>query len=519
MKQPTSNNRTVLYLRVSTKRQADKANNLPEQQGQCHAFCNRERLETVTEFVDPGESARSADRPEFQKMLAFCRSNNIGYIVVQKLDRFARNVADQAREIAELWTKYGIKVRSAYENIDESPVGKLLANISGSYSQFFSDSLSEHMVARSKSAVEEGRWPWRAPIGYINVTAPRGQPNITPDNERAPLVARAFELMETGQYRRAEVLKIVLAEGLTSTNGRPLTQHTFSNMLQNSVYMGMVDSRTVEPRRGLHVPLVSDERFNNVQDVLLGRRRKHVPHRRVNPDFPLKGIRCTLCSTKLTGSKSRSKTGKLYPYYDCPRCRGVRVRAEKLDGEFFCLLNKLNPRPEAVAAFPAVLSKVWNEKLADIEKHQSGVKRQLEMAQRLSDGLTHKYIEGKISDDVYQRTAPDYEAKVAALEAEIRSLDDKAADLEEFVRFGELALLDMPNLWQHAEAEEKVRVRTLLFGDTLSCAKDGSISNSDKPSLFTVLEEMGSENVRMVRPERFELPTFWFVARRSIQLS
>jgi site-specific DNA recombinase len=159
MKQPTSNNRTVLYLRVSTKRQADKANNLPEQQEQCHTFCKREGLETITEFVDPGESARSADRPEFQRMLAFCRSNNIGYLVVQKLDRFARNVAEQAREIGELWARYGIKVRSVYEKIDETPTGKLLANISGCYGQYFSDHLSEQQAIRSRSAVERGLWP------------------------------------------------------------------------------------------------------------------------------------------------------------------------------------------------------------------------------------------------------------------------------------------------------------------------------------------------------------------------
>ena len=121
----------------------------------------------------------------------------------------------------------------------------------------------------------------------MNVRALLGQPNIVPDKERASLVARAFELIRTRQYRPAEVLKIVSAEGLTSKNGKALTQQTFSNMLRNSVYKGMTDSKTVSERRGLHEPLVTDELFDAVQDVLTGRRRKHVPHRRVNPARPL----------------------------------------------------------------------------------------------------------------------------------------------------------------------------------------------------------------------------------------
>ena len=217
--------------------------------------------------------------------------------------------------------------------------------------------------------------------------------------------------------------------------------------------------------------------------------------------------------------KKSQQDRKLHAYYHCPDCGAVRVRVEKLEGEFSYLLNKLNPRPEIAAAFPSVLSKVWNEKQTDIEKHRAGVSRQLDAARRLRDGLTEKYAEGKITDDVYQRTAPGYEAKVTALEADLRASEDSAADLEAFVNFEELLLLNIPAVWQHADAEEKPRVRTLLFDDTLSCSKEGTISNSDKPCLFTVLEEMGSENERMVRPERFELPTFWFVARRSIQLS
>ena len=112
-----------------------------------------------------------------------------------------------------------------------------------------------------------------------------------------------------------------------------------------------------------------------------------------------------------------------------PDCGAVPVRVEKLEGEFTYLLNKLNPRPEIASAYPAILSRIWNEKQTDMEKHKAGVSRQLDGARRLRDGLTEKYAEGKITDAVYQRTAPEYEAKVTALEAELRTSEESAADL------------------------------------------------------------------------------------------
>jgi site-specific DNA recombinase len=117
----------IIYLRVSTTRQADKAHNVDTQRSLCLAYCGRKGLQVVAEFVDRGESARSADRTEFQKMLAYCRKQHVAYLIVSKLDRFARNVEDQAREISGLWKRYGIKTRSASEPIDETATGRLVS--------------------------------------------------------------------------------------------------------------------------------------------------------------------------------------------------------------------------------------------------------------------------------------------------------------------------------------------------------------------------------------------------------
>ena len=91
--------RAVTYLRVSTSRQAHKNGeaegySIPAQRDACARKVSELGAEVVQEFTDAGASARSADRPGLQEMLRFIVDNDISYVVVHKLDRLARDRAD-----------------------------------------------------------------------------------------------------------------------------------------------------------------------------------------------------------------------------------------------------------------------------------------------------------------------------------------------------------------------------------------------------------------------------------------
>jgi DNA invertase Pin-like site-specific DNA recombinase len=64
----------VVYIRVSTEEQTENPLNLANQEKRCQNYCQQKNLTVVKVFIDPGESARTSARPEFQKMLAFCRT-------------------------------------------------------------------------------------------------------------------------------------------------------------------------------------------------------------------------------------------------------------------------------------------------------------------------------------------------------------------------------------------------------------------------------------------------------------
>jgi DNA invertase Pin-like site-specific DNA recombinase/ssDNA-binding Zn-finger/Zn-ribbon topoisomerase 1 len=486
----------VVYVRVSTKDQANSPHNIDNQRNACKSVCDSLQPSIVKMFIDAGESARSMDRPKFQEMLEFCRKNKFtfGHVVIQDLSRFARNAADQSEALGVLWN-LGYTVHSRTEgDISNTAAGKLAANIMGSFNQHYSDSLSERMADRSRAALLNGRWPFPAPLGYINVSSVQGQPNIVPDSVTAHHVARAFELMATGNYKVPEVLRILTLEGLRSKRGNPLNRHTLWKMLCTRVYAGFVYSETVEPRQGLHVPLVSEDVFNAVQDVLSGKRKKYTPHRKVNPNFPLTGVRCTVCSSPLRGYFAKGRHGGLFGYYDCPKCRQVKSPAAKLEKEFKTMLNQLHPRPEVATEFPKVAARIWNSKQGEMDKSRRALEKQLTAQRTLQSGLVEKYIENKIAEAVYQRMAAEYDHRIAALTVQLQALDQNAASLDGFIKFAELALLDLPRIWEGATAEERVRVRKLVFGDTLACSPELQFSNPDKSTLFNVLKEFRVEN-------------------------
>lgn len=142
-----SSKRAVLYLRVSTEEQADTDYNaegysLPAQREACLRVADQLNAWVVAEYVDRGESAKSAKRPELQRMLKRLQDQgDVDYVIVHKVDRLARNRQDDV-EIDLIIRSSGARLVSASENIDDTPHGKLIRNIMADFAQYYSDNLA-----------------------------------------------------------------------------------------------------------------------------------------------------------------------------------------------------------------------------------------------------------------------------------------------------------------------------------------------------------------------------------------
>ena len=316
--------KAVIYCRVSTKEQT-KNLSLPTQLRACRDYCEREGYEVTQEFTDRGESAKTVDRQDFQRLLNFCRlhKRDVQFVVVYNVSRFSRNTYDFA-VVRAILLGLGISVRSVNEGIGDDPNGALMGNILAAVAQYDNDEKARRTKAGMKAALELGRWTFQAPLGYLNDPNCRGQ--LTTDPIRGPLVRTAFELYGEGRYSKAEVLRRVNALGLTTQTGKPLTGQTFGALLRNPIYHGWIRvPRWDLSTRGDFEALVSDALFQRVQTLLASKGQAVRQHARNHPDFPLRRfVACSDCLTPLTGSFSTGRSKK-YAYYHCPKCRRVKI--------------------------------------------------------------------------------------------------------------------------------------------------------------------------------------------------
>jgi DNA invertase Pin-like site-specific DNA recombinase len=167
------------YLRVSSRRQVDKGFDedglsLPAQREACARYATEHGIAIVGEYIERGESARTADRPAFQAMLARIQHDrDVQLVVVHKVDRFARNLEDHVT-VRALLRRLGVELVSVVEPLDDSPQGRLTEGIHALMAEFYSANLAAEIRKGMTQKAKQGGWPHQAPLGYRNVRKPVG---------------------------------------------------------------------------------------------------------------------------------------------------------------------------------------------------------------------------------------------------------------------------------------------------------------------------------------------------------
>ncbi len=113
----------IIYARYSSDGQREES--IEGQLRECKEFAERHNMTIVATYIDRALSARTDDRPEFQRMIRDSAKKQFEIVLVWKLDRFSRNRFDSATYRAIL-KRNGVKVVSAKENISDGPEGIIL---------------------------------------------------------------------------------------------------------------------------------------------------------------------------------------------------------------------------------------------------------------------------------------------------------------------------------------------------------------------------------------------------------
>ena len=312
--------------------------------------------------------------------------------------------------------------------------------------------------------------------------------------------------------------------GLRSGKGKKLCLNSFMGMLRNQFYTGVMKSKKWGSVKGLHAPLVDERVFHDVQSILKGKKPVAAPYVLNREDFPLRRfLRCSKCDHPLTGGPSRSKTGKLYDYYRCcnTKCRAISsLAANKATAEFLELVGRLRADASFTSEFFATLKEEWANK----EGNSALVVPRLQARLKEREEVQEKLLEARLMGDKaimphFDRLNGKYEAEIAAIREQIAEADLAKATFADLLEFSKSMLVNIGQAWAKANVDQKQRVQNVLFPGGLKYHAQKGILNPDNDCLFSQLEAFLGGKMNMVRPERFELPTLWFEAKCSIQLS
>src|SRR5712672_679521 len=283
MKQPaaaTRRNGTVrcaIYTRKSSEEGLEQEfNSLQAQREACEAFIESQRQEgwlcLRAAYDDGGFSGARMERPALQRLLADLTAGRVDTIVVYKIDRLTRSLADFAK-IVEILDARGASFVSVTQQFNTTTsMGRLTLNVLLSFAQFEREVIGERI--RDKIAVSKKKGMWMGgvpPLGY----RVRNHKLVMIDSEAdtVRLIFRRYAELGSVRLLQAELeARGIRSKSWTSVSGRLVGGKSFSRgalylMLQNCTYLGEIAHKG-QFHPGKHTPIIDQPSWDAVQAQL-----------------------------------------------------------------------------------------------------------------------------------------------------------------------------------------------------------------------------------------------------------
>src|SRR5580765_6965425 len=154
------------YVRVSTEKQADFGVSLDAQTEKIRAMAVVQGAELLDVIIDAGESAKSLHRPGMARLLALVDAGAVDTVIIAKLDRLSRSVADLA-ELLKRFERRGVSLVSVADSLDtRSAAGRLVLNVMVSVSQWEREAIGERTRDAMRHKRSKGERVGTVPFGY-----------------------------------------------------------------------------------------------------------------------------------------------------------------------------------------------------------------------------------------------------------------------------------------------------------------------------------------------------------------
>ena len=318
----------VIYASYSSDSQREES--IEGQLRECREYADRNGVTVAGSYMDRALSAKTADRPEFQRMIKDSAKGLFEIVLVWKLDRFSRDRYNSAHH-KHILKKNGVKVVSAKEHISEGPEGIILESMLEGYAEFYSAELSEKTHRGQKENALKGKNNGGGiPLGYA---LDKQTQRLVIDPETAPLVVEIFTRYADGGTVRS-MIEDFNARELTTRKGKPFSMSSFNALLKNRKYIGEYRYQDVVIPGGVPA-IVPEELLCRVQRRMEKNKRAPAHTKAKESEFLLATkLFCGKCERMMVGESGKSHTGAIYYYYKCgnaKRKKGCDKKAVKKD--------------------------------------------------------------------------------------------------------------------------------------------------------------------------------------------
>lgn len=222
--------KVVVYARYSSDNQRQES--IEAQLYAISNYCENLNYEIIETYIDKEVSATTDDRDSFLRMIEESKILNYDFVVVHKLDRFARNRYDSAIYKKKL-EQNNKRVVSVLENLDDSPESIMLESVLEGMAEYYSKNLAREvkkgMELNARSGLHTGGKP---PYGY-DVIKKKYIPNI----KESKIVSSIFNMYNQGYGLRA-IAKHLNDLGIKNKHGRDFNHTSIYYLLRNKHYIG-----------------------------------------------------------------------------------------------------------------------------------------------------------------------------------------------------------------------------------------------------------------------------------------
>lgn len=457
--------KAAAYCRVSTEDQAVHGYSLEAQRDECVKHLLMRGYAEYEIYVDDGYSAKDMNRPALSRMLEDVKAKKINYIVFWALDRLTRDPIDGLMMCRETFYKNGIKFASITEEIDmDTADGEMMLTIRLSMARAERRRISE----RTRIGYAK-----RAQLGHRNSPARPFGYNIGPNlvltvNEDEKLIVHKIYNWYIGGYGITHIVRELNILGLPSPRGKEIWNQTaVKHILQNITYLGYnhwKSKNAPEENRivvkGEHEPLLDEETFNKVQEIM--RRRSQKEMNRSSNNFYFSTIlKCAVCGSSFYGNAFNAKGKRVVQYY----CAGKRYQGN-------CTTSNISEPKAARLVLAAIKAGITQNidtskevaaaSQGDPEKERKMIEREVTKAKAEMEKLVSLYLADKVDMDIYEKKREQLKEKLTELEQRlsvIPHVEKNQLTEADTIKF----LENLTENWEHLEDPERKRLMQSLF--------------------------------------------------------